>query len=100
VLIRAARNRSINKDNRRAKPEAHLFDYLKSKRAQGKITINLQINEQKKYRQATLSVIYSPISMPSPPSRTRNKDGVLSLLDLFSVMAIERNLPKGCDALR
>jgi hypothetical protein len=99
VLIRAARNRSINKDNRRAKPEAHLFDYLKNKRAQGKITINLQINEQNKYRQATLSVIYSPISMPPPPSRTRSKDGELPLLELFSVMAIERNPPKGCDAL-
>ncbi|MEJ2622101.1 MAG: hypothetical protein P8163_18155 [Candidatus Thiodiazotropha sp.] len=42
VLIRAARNRSINKDNRRAKPEAHLFDYLKNKHAKGKITINLE----------------------------------------------------------
>jgi hypothetical protein len=36
--------------------------------------------------------------MPPPPSRTRNKDGELPLLDLFSVMAIERNPPKGCDA--
>jgi hypothetical protein len=48
VLIRVARNRSINKDNRQAKPEAHLFDYLKNKRAQGRITINLQINGQNK----------------------------------------------------
>ena len=99
VLIRAARNRSINKENRRAKPEAHLFDFLKSKREQGKITINLQVNGEDKYRQATLSVIYSPISMPPPPNKTKKKDGKLPLLDLFSVMAIERNPPKGHDAL-
>lgn len=99
VLIRAAKNRSINKENRRAKPEAHLFDYMKAKQAQGKMTLNIQVNGQDKYRPATLSIIYSPISMPPPPNKTRNKDGDLPLLDLFAVMAIERNPPKGYEAL-
>ena len=99
VLVRAARNRSINKESRRAKPEAHLFDHLKAKRAQGKMTIKIQVNGQDKYRQATLSIIYSQISMPPPPNKTKNKDGELPLLDVFAIMAIERNPPKGHEAL-
>lgn len=99
VLVRAARNRSINKESRRAKPSEHLFDYLKNKRAQGKTTLSIQVNADDKYRQATLSIIYSPISMPPPPNKTRNKDGELPLIPLFAVMAIERHPPKGVDPL-
>lgn len=64
VLIRAARNRSINKEKRRDQPSAHLFDYIRAKRAEGKITIDIQVNGQDKYRQATVSIIYSSLSMP------------------------------------
>ena len=37
--------------------------------------------------------------MPPPPNKTKNKEGTLPLLNLFAVMAIERNPPKGHEAL-
>jgi hypothetical protein len=94
-LIRAARNRSINKRNRRESPSVLLFDYLKAKRAQGKTKISIQVNGKKKYRDAELSIVYRPITMPPPPSKTLNKDGTnLPMVPLCAIMAFERNPPK------
>ncbi len=95
VLIRAARNRAINKSRRREDPSTMLFDYLKAKRAQGKVTINIQVNGKKKYRNAELSIVYVPITMPPPPNKTVSKDGPnLPIVPLYAVMAIERRPPK------
>jgi hypothetical protein len=43
-------------------PTTWLFDELLSHRAQGRTTVRLQVNGRKKYREATLSIIYMPIS--------------------------------------
>lgn len=98
-VIRAKSNRSINKKKRRESPSAHLFDFLKCKRSQGKITIDLQVNDEKKFRRANLSIIYSSISMPPPPNKTVNKDGELPMLEMSAIMAIERNPPAGSEPL-
>jgi len=89
-VIRAKSNRSINKKNRREPPSAHLFDFLKAKRAQGKTTINLQVNNDQKFRCAEL---------PPPPNKTINKDGDLPILEMSAVMAIERNPPVNAEPL-
>ena len=95
VLIRASQNRSINKRYRRESPSCLLFDYLKAKKTQGKVTITIQINGKKKYRDAELSIVYVPITMPPPPNKTINKDGSnLPMVPLCAIMAIERNPPK------
>ena len=98
-VIRAARNRSINKTNRREPPSTYLFDYLKAKRANGKITMNIQVNGEDKYRKAHLSIIYTTISMPPPPNKTKKKDGHLPVIDLSAIMVVERTPPAGYDAL-
>lgn len=98
-VIRAKSNRSINKKNRRESPSAHLFDFLKAKRAQGKTTIDLQVNGDNKFRRAELSIIYATISMPPPPNKTVNKDGELPMLEMSAVMAIERNPPASAEPL-
>ena len=95
VLIRASKNRSINKTYRREAPHCLLFDYLKSKKAQGKMTIDLQVNDKKKFRKAELSIIFAEISMPPPPNKTKPKDGSnLPIVPLRAIMAIERTPPK------
>ena len=94
-VIRAKSNRSINKENRREPTSTHLFDFLKAKRAQGKTSIELQVNDDNKFRQAELSIIYSTISMPPPPNKTINKDGELPILEMSAIMAVERNPPSG-----
>ena len=99
VLIRAARNRAINKTKRREAPSEFLFDHLKGMRAKGRSTISIQVNGKKKFREAFVSVIYTTISMPPPSNKTENKDGYLPMIELSAIMAIERNPPKGCDAL-
>jgi hypothetical protein len=99
VLIRAARNRSINKEKRRESPSAYLFDHLKEQRAQGKTTISIQINGKEKFRDADLSIIYTPITMPPPPNKTTKKDGSLPIIELTAIMAIERVPPKNTEPL-
>jgi len=71
-LIRAAKNRAINKRNRRELSSELLFDYLKAKRDQGKTKITIQVNGKKKYRNAELSIVYRPITMP-PPTEQNSK---------------------------
>jgi len=100
VLIRAARNRAINKHRRREDPSTMLFAHLKAKKAQGKVTINIQVNGKKKYRNAELSIVYVPITIPPPPNKTINKDGPnLPIVPLYAIMAIERRPPKNQTAI-
>ena len=99
VLIRAARNRAINKAHRRDPGSTYLFDHLKSRRAQGKMAIQLQVNGPAKYREAKVSIIYAPISMPAPPNKTATKDGCLPPVDLFAIMVVERHPPKADEPL-
>jgi hypothetical protein len=95
VLVRAAKNRVINKNFRRETPSVQLFDYLKAKKAQGKVTVTIQVNGKKKYRQAELSIVYRPITIPAPPNKTVKKDGPnLPMVPLYAIMAIERRPPK------
>lgn len=99
ILIRASRNRAINKEKRRDEPTTWLFDELLSRRAQGRTTVRLQVNGLKKYREATLSIIYMPFSMPPPRKRTVNKDGELPMFKLTAIMAVERKVAKSHDRL-
>lgn len=95
VLVRASKNRSIKKRKRREPPSTMLFDHLKAKKAQGKVTITVQVNEKKKYRDAKLSVVYLPITLPPPPGKTVEKDGPnLPMVPLYAIMAMERRPPK------
>ena len=100
VLVRASRNRSINKRYRRSSPTCLLFDHLKSKKAQGKVTITIKTNAKKKFMQAELSIVYCPITMPPPPNKTIKKDGPrLPMVPLFAIMAIERRPPRNTNGI-
>lgn len=91
VLIRAARNRAIDKTKRREAPTQWLFDKFQSRRAQARTTIRIQVNGRKKYRDAILSITYLPISMPPPPNKTAPKDGAkLPMVQLNAIMATEK----------
>ena len=90
VLVRAARNRSINKQHRREPPSCWLFDHLQSKRAQGRVTIRMQVNGKTKYRDTELSIVFRPITLPPPPNKTVKKDGELPIVPMYAVMATER----------
>ena len=95
VLVRAARNRAINKTKRREPPTVLLFDHLKAKKAQGKVAVTVQVNSKKKYRQAELSIVYCPITMPPPANKTVKKDGAnLPIVPLVAILAVERRPPK------
>ena len=100
VLVRAARNRSINKTRRREAPTEKLFDTLRGRRAMGRVDVEVQVNAKKKLRTATLSIIHMAFSMPPPPNKTATKDGTnLSMVPLHAIMAIERNPPKSHDPI-
>ena len=74
-LIRASRNRSINKQKRREPTTKKLFDHFNSLIPEKKIIIDLQTNSETKYRQAELSIAFDKFMLPTPPNRTINKDG-------------------------
>ncbi len=100
-IIRASVNRSINKAKRREAPKEKLFDKLEEMKAQGKTKIKLQVNNKKKFRSATLSIIYSSVSIPPPPNKTVKKDGTnLPHINLTAIMAIERNPPKSAKPIK
>lgn len=99
-LIRACNNRSINKEKRREPPSEKLFDMLRSKRAAGRVKVRIQCNGKKKFREAELSIIFAPITIPPPPNKTRTKDGDnLIMVPMNAIMAIERNPPAGIEPL-
>ena len=91
VLVRAAHNRAINKTHQHETPTDWIFDALSARRAQGRTRVRLQVNGRKKYREASLSIIYLPISMPAPTNRTVAKDGAsLPMVPLTAIMAVEK----------
>lgn len=96
VLIRASRNRAINKKFRREKPSCLLFDKITSMRSQGSTSVRIQTNGVHKYREAKLSIARMSFDMPPPPNKTIRKDGNnLPMVPLTAVSAIERKPPKG-----
>lgn len=100
-IVRVKANRNINKVKRREPPKENLFGHLENKKAQGKIDVPVQVNDGHKYRTANLSVIFSAVTIPPPPNRTINKDGVLlPNIKLNGIMAIERNPPKNKEPIK
>lgn len=92
VLVRAAHDRAIDKAYQHEPAARRLFEELGARRAQGRTRVTLQVNEGKKYREATLSISYLPISMPAPTNRTVAKDGAsLPMVPLTAIMAIEKH---------
>ena len=91
-LIRASVNRSINKKSKSQSSEDKLFDFLLSKKAQGKVTVKVNnVRKGRKYRKAKLSIIYKDITLP-PPRKKPGKE--LPFLPMTAVVAVERNAPK------
>ena len=99
-LIRAAHNRNINKSKRREPSKDKMFDYFYSLNSSGKITIDIQVNKETKYRKAELSIAFEKFTFPPPPNRTVKKDGnKLDNMELYGIMIKEENPPKDQEAL-
>lgn len=100
VLIRAARNGAVNKRISREMPSCLLFDKISGMRSQGSVTVRVQVNGVRKYRDTKLSIVRIPFTMPPPANKTVKKDGNhLQMVPLIALMASERRPPKGEQAL-
>ena len=100
VLVRASRNRSIDKARRRDAPSAWLFDTLEAEPECGRTTVSIQVNGKRKYRTAELSIAYRTISMPPPPNRSVARHGAdLPMVSLNAIIAVERDAPRGIEPL-
>lgn len=100
-LIRASKNRTINKAKRREKPKYKLFDYFELLPPVATTQIKFQVNKDKKYRQANLSISFKEFTFSPPPNRTIKKDGVnLESIKLFGILAKENNPPVGEAAIK
>ena len=63
--------------------------------------IDLQTNNETKYRKAELSIAFDKFTLPPPPNRTIKKDGKdLYNIELWGIMIKEENPPKGEEALQ
>ena len=99
-VVRASVNRSINKIKRREKPKHKLFEYFNSLPSMVSTEIKFQVNKEKKYRQANLSISFKEFTLSPPPSRTVNKDGTdLKNIKLWGVLAKEINPPDSEEAI-
>ncbi len=93
-VIRARLNRAINKKKRREKPKVWLFEYFESLPIKFNTEIKLQVNNDKKYRKADLSVSYGQFTLPPPSDRTKKKNGNnLDNILLCGVLVKEKNPP-------
>ena len=100
VLVRAQHNRVIDRDDQDENTGDWLFDKLSAKRAQGRTSVRIQINDKKKYRTATLSIVYMTFEMPPPRDAKPDEDGTVApALSLTAIMAIERGASNLQDAL-
>ena len=101
VLVRAARNRAIDKRRRSDRASTWLFDELEAQPEQGRTEVQVQVNDAgRKFRTATLSIRYRTISMPPPPSRSTVRHGTdLPMVSLSAVMALEPDPPYGTEPL-
>lgn len=99
-LIRARLDRAINKKTRRQVPEIKLFSFFEALPPQGRHTIKIQTQTDKKYRNVTLNLSYAPFHLSPPPNKTANKDGPdLPHLPIWGIMVREDNPPEGVDSI-
>lgn len=99
-VIRACRNRTINKKKRREVSKVRLYEHFESLPPCTEKVIEIQTTGDKKYRKAKLSISFEKFILSPPPSRTANKDGEnLCNLDLWGVFVKERNPPEGVEGL-
>lgn len=78
-----------------------MFDYFESQPVRGKVIIDIQVNQDKKYRKAELSLSFSQYTLPPPPDRTVNKDGnMLHNVNLWGILVKEDNPPVGVEPLK
>lgn len=99
-LIRASHNRAINKTKRRESCKNKAFDYFHSLIPEGKITIDIQVNKETKYRKAVLSIAFKTFTLPPPPNRTVKKDGAkLHNIDLYGIIIKEERPPANHEPL-
>jgi hypothetical protein len=99
VLIRASFDRSINKKNRRSKPEDKLWGFIKSKSCAGVLKVEVAKKKGEPARVALLAVRFSPFILNPPTSRTANKDGLLPNIDCHAIYVSEVNPPQDATPL-
>jgi hypothetical protein len=99
-LIRASHNRAINKIKRREPCKDKAFDYFRSLEPEAKITTDIQVNKETKYRKAELSIAFKKFTLPPSPNRTVKKDGEkLHNIDLYGIIIREKEPPANHEPL-
>lgn len=100
-IVRVKSNRAINKIKRREAPSQWLFDNLENQPVAGYFDVDVQVNDENKFRKARLSVTFCKITISPPANRTVRKDGDhLDNIQMTSIMAIERKPPKGAEPIK
>lgn len=100
ILVRAAQNRKINQFYARSRKEKEtLWDFIKYLPSQGKIQIEVPKRNNKVGRVATLDLHFGSFMMNSPRNNIRRRTEELPDLNLQVIYVIEKNPPKGEEAL-
>lgn len=99
-LVRASRNRCINKHSPRTeKNKEKLWTFMQRQPSEGKIQIEISAKKDKPARQATLDVNFTSFTMNPPRNNIRNRTQKLTDFTLYGIYVIERHPPQQEEAL-
>lgn len=102
VLVRASKNRTINKEGRYAnKDSVKLWGYIESQPTAGSYAVNVcavkqtKTNKGRTARKAEMNMKFGTFKMNPPQNNPAHKVEVLPDIQLYAVHALEKNPPAG-----
>ena len=100
VLVRAHHDRVINTPSPCSnKNKRKLWEFVQKTSSQGKTEVKIPSQKNKLARTATMDIHYTSLTINHAKNNIRKRAEKLPKLTLFAIYVIEKNPPKGTDAL-
>lgn len=93
VLVRACRNRTVNKESKYSQDKQNLWKLVQSFSCTGTIEVEIPARDNKPKRTAYLEVRFGKFMMNPSQKNIRHKSEELSNLPLYAVYVVEKNSP-------
>jgi hypothetical protein len=106
VLVRASQNRTVNRRSRYAEKEvSKLWDYIMSKPIAGSYILDISAIEKTRHckgriaRTSQMEVRFGSFKMNPPRNNPKQKNEVLTNIQMNAIYALEKHPPEGEDAV-
>ena len=99
VLVRAGKDRVINKPSRFSEKGKSLWKYVQGLPSHGEIKVEIPAQEGRKGRTAVLTLRFGSFKLNPPRNHIRHKTEKLPDLSLYAVYVLEENCPENEEPL-